>query len=331
MTWMRRNVQRAACRSARPGGRTRRPRSGRRGVLEQAELGDAPSRAAARAAGRPGRAARARGSSPPGACASCSWSSACASPARSPKRRKSVPLPTPAAAAIGSIDTVSTPCSAKSRAAAHEHLLAVALRRRRARAARRRGPAAPSGCGSWSASSTQRSVWQRVGHEPWGQRPVAPAAAARPDASATSSGAPTSWPPAQPRAAVGRRGLRRKTPPSRPAATSIPAPSSRREVERRHARVLDRARDRRAVRRRQRRGLDGAERAVARGVDLGLRRGAPAAGPASRVVEVVGVRGREHRADRRGREQPGRARDRVVDRRGDARRRARRRRRARSR
>ena len=57
------------------------------------------------------------------ACSSRSWSSssATASPALSPNRRKSVPLPTPAAAATWSIDTAATPCSRNSRAAAVEH------------------------------------------------------------------------------------------------------------------------------------------------------------------------------------------------------------------
>ncbi len=45
-------------------------------------------------------------------------------------------------------------------------------------------------------------------------------------AAPAASGAPTSCPPAHPRAAVGRRGLRRNTPPSKPAAISMPAPIS---------------------------------------------------------------------------------------------------------
>ncbi len=63
------------------------------------------------------------------------WSSrAISRPVRSPKRRKTVPLPTWAAAATASMVTPATPCSAIRRAAASS-----SLARLRAASARRHG------------------------------------------------------------------------------------------------------------------------------------------------------------------------------------------------
>ena len=74
---------------------------------------------------------------------SSSSSSTIISPARLPNRRNTVPLPTPAAAAMSSIETASAPCSAMS------------LRAASSSSARLRA-ASPRSCGAVTGSAADR-------------------------------------------------------------------------------------------------------------------------------------------------------------------------------
>ena len=85
------------------------PRTAARDGCGRSTAGRARTRAAVPAAARPGPAAADRTGTPAGWAFSSSSSSTIISPARLPNRRNSVPLPTPAAAAISSIVTASAP------------------------------------------------------------------------------------------------------------------------------------------------------------------------------------------------------------------------------
>lgn len=80
------------------------------------------------------------------------WSSSAVSrPVRSPKRLKTVPLPTFAAAATASIVTPAAPCSATSRAAASSSRARLRAASARRQGSSSRGPTwSNSGCGSGS-------------------------------------------------------------------------------------------------------------------------------------------------------------------------------------
>ena len=131
---------------------TRRPRSGRR-AGRSARTGARRTRSGARPAARPGPSGAGPRMMSSWRRRSCSVSSASTRPARSPKPRNSVPLPTPASAATASIDTQSGPCSANRRSAA-----ASTLSRLRAASAR-------SGTSSWITGSCLHAGADRNGHD----------------------------------------------------------------------------------------------------------------------------------------------------------------------
>ena len=95
------------------------------------------TRSGARSGGAPGPSGGAPRIISSCSCDSCSETTARARPARSPKRRNSVPLPTPASAATASIVTHAGPQRGEQLLRRGEDLAAVARRRRRARGALR--------------------------------------------------------------------------------------------------------------------------------------------------------------------------------------------------
>ena len=150
------------------------------------------------------------------------------------------------------------------------------------------------------------------------QRRLQAAAATGTRSRATSAGAPASWPPAQSAQLTSRRGVAHERDPEDPTEPDERGADPHADVERRHRRRLGGARDLDRLLGRQPGDVGARQRALLRPPAPPPDRPARATAGSMRSSSARAELRGDDRAERRDPEQPGRARDRVVDARGDA-------------